>query len=187
MAVTQFKIEFASMLSFLAVVECKKDADYALVTYTEVLNDPGVFRTTISYVNDTNHNGMVDGDDQRCLYEISIPGNPESLNVGQAHAFDLVIGGGSGSTGATAVSQAVATSVANGDPVTGFELSYQDQTFLSATDLPPISWNDFLNSIILNANFDQTYQNLVSLLDDDTTATGSDGPTASRLAPATIP
>jgi Ca2+-binding RTX toxin-like protein len=154
-------------LSLLSVMACKKDADHAVALLGTIQGGDFDGRTATALI-------YVDEDGNICETGVYVIGNPLGLDPGEKQTFPLQSGSGS-SNGST-----LESALAAADPITDFGIAAINadgslgETLFTAADIPAISFDDFLNDIILYFDPAGSYQRLVGLLDDATVATGTD-------------
>ena len=165
--------------AILAEADCKKAAEYALITFKQEPLPGGFARsyTTVEYYHSKYNKPPSPMDDVKCEYSLTLDGNPFELNLGQSKISPLVSQALLSSHAITASDAATLNSAAieSGQTISGFDILSNGKTVLSVTHTIPIAADDFLHTIILDIIGDRTFQAIVALLDDDTVVTGGHG------------
>jgi len=152
---------YKNVLIFATLWECKKAADTARAYLAN--DNPGADNTTyIRYLKD--------GKPTECKYILNITGNPLKLKALEHRDFPLQNSDGTSDSLAAAAAPFILKGF---DVVPVNEDGTPGDPVLHATGLSGPTFSGFLNDIVLHPDPAGSYQRLVALFDDNTTATGS--------------
>ncbi len=155
----------AEPLAILALIDCIKDATFAVVSLIQVEDRNGTL------LRQANKIEYYDSENNKCEFAVILPFNVYHLDPDDPNHDELIIPLHPAS--GVPPHQAPAPAAIDDSMVDAFSIALNGRTIINISGFAPVSADDFLNNILTVSDPDAVYRSIVDLVDDATVFFGS--------------